>query len=361
MHRLLLYTFAASALFAQNPADLFNKPPAGVDEALRARINEFYQLHVKQQFRQAEGLVAKDTQEFFYTKNKPQYLTFEIQRIEYSKDFTHAKATMITEQYVMMPGFANKPMKIPSPSTWKLEDGKWVWYVDQDALRESPFGKMTAGPGGPGPGLPPIPATPDFIMGKVKAEKGAVTLKPGESAEVKFSNAADGYMSLRLVETLTGIDASFDQWQIKPNGVAVLKLVAGKGARSGTIGVRVEQTVETIPISVTVIPGPEPEPSAASSTIPDATVRKVKADKDAVTIKPGGSAQVKLANGAAGSVTLKVVKPLAGIVASFDRSQVKPDGDAVLKLVAGKGAKSGTIGVRVEPGAEIISIAVTVK
>src|SRR5215510_5970979 len=113
MSRLILFVILAAALLAQAPADLFNKPPVEVDQALRARITEFYQYHVKQQFRQAEALVAEDTKDFFYSHNKPQYLTFEIGRIEYSENFTRAKATMVTEQYVMMPGFMDKPMKVP--------------------------------------------------------------------------------------------------------------------------------------------------------------------------------------------------------------------------------------------------------
>src|SRR5712691_2050487 len=83
----LLTLSAASWLLAQadNP---FNRPPAGVDEALRARITAFYQLHVKGDFRHAEAYVAEDTKDFFYTNNKPQYLSFEIGRIDSSKNFT---------------------------------------------------------------------------------------------------------------------------------------------------------------------------------------------------------------------------------------------------------------------------------
>ncbi len=160
MYRLILGTLMASALFAQDSADLFNKPPAGVDEALRARINEFYEYHVKQLYRKAEEMVAQDTKDYFYSKTKPKYLSYEISRIDYSKDYTQAKATMITEQYIMMPGSPDKPMRIPSPSRWKLEGGKWCWYVDMEELRNTPFGKMTPGPGAPGQLPAAVPASP---------------------------------------------------------------------------------------------------------------------------------------------------------------------------------------------------------
>lgn len=252
MYRLILGSLMAAALCAQNTADLFNKPPAGVDEALRARINEFYGYHVKQQYRKAEEMVAQDTRDYFYSKTKPKYLSFEISRVEYSKDYTHAKATMITEQYVMMPGFTDKPLKVPSPSRWKLEDGKWCWYVDVEELRNSPFGKMTGGPGAPGQ-LPAnaVPASPEFIMGKVKPDRTALKLKPGQSAEVKISNAAPGYMYLRVLDML-GFDVKLDSSQLAPNSAATLTIKAGTDARSGTLTLRVEPTRETLAIDITV-------------------------------------------------------------------------------------------------------------
>ena len=108
MLRISVLTLLAAAAFAQNPGDLFNPPPAKVDKALRARIDEFYGDHVKQQFHKADALVAADTKEFFYIQNKPAYLSCEIQRIEYSQKFTRAKATILCEQIVMMPGFAEQ-------------------------------------------------------------------------------------------------------------------------------------------------------------------------------------------------------------------------------------------------------------
>src|SRR5947209_2362825 len=119
MLRPTVLALAAAAVLLAQGDNPFNRPPAAVDEALRARITEFYQLHVKGDFRHAEALVAEDTKDFFYTHNKPKYLSFEISRIDYSENFTRAKVTVLCEQYVMMPGFADKPLKVPTPSTWK--------------------------------------------------------------------------------------------------------------------------------------------------------------------------------------------------------------------------------------------------
>src|ERR1700730_5404914 len=143
MYRIsTLALLVADVCLAQNPDNPFDRPPANVDRALRERITQFYQFHVDREFKKAEALVADDTRKFFYSNNKPAYLSFEIRGIEYSEHFTRAKATVLCEQFVMAPGFADKPHKVPTPSTWKLEHGKWYWYVDQNTLRDTPFGKM---------------------------------------------------------------------------------------------------------------------------------------------------------------------------------------------------------------------------
>ena len=168
MLRLILLAIFATGSFAQNADDLFNKPPADVDQALRARITTFFDLHVKGEFRKAEALVAEDTKDLYYSSSKTQYVSFEIGRINYSDSFTRAKATVLTEQYIMLPGFMGKPMKIPIPSTWKLVDGTWYWYVDPESLRMTPFGKLGSGRGAgsasAAKSIPEIPTTvPDFI------------------------------------------------------------------------------------------------------------------------------------------------------------------------------------------------------
>jgi hypothetical protein len=245
--------FAASLTYGQTAHDALNRPPAEVDRALRARITEFYDYHVKQQFRKAEDLVAEDTKEFFYSHNKPAYLSFEIKNIEYSDHFTKAKAIILCEQYVMFPGFADKPVKIPTPSTWKLENGKWYWYIDPDSLRESPFGKMTPGPhtsSGPVPAS--IPTDVGWVMKQVKADRQQLLLAAGESALVNISNGAPGLMSITVLPAPAGLEASVDHKSLKPGEQVVLTVKAGDTAKSGIINIRVDQTQEVIPIQVTI-------------------------------------------------------------------------------------------------------------
>jgi hypothetical protein len=253
MFRLSLLAFLASLSFAQDASEVFNKPPARVDQALRQRIDEFYQYHVKQEYRKAEALVAADTKEYFYSHNKPGYLSCETGKIAYSDNFKRAKATMLCSQYVMIPGFTEKPMKVPFGSTWKVVNGKWYWYVDQEAMRNTPFGKMTPGPPGTSGGLPAaMPDNADFVMKLVKADKESVTLKPGQSDTVTIRNGAPGIMDISVEGKIPGIEAKLDHGNLKVGDQAVLTLLAGDGAKSGVINVKVEQTGQVIPIQVSV-------------------------------------------------------------------------------------------------------------
>ena len=254
MFRFTLPALFTACLFAQ-AGDPFNRPPADVDEALRARIHEFYQFHVKGDFRHAEALVAEDTKDFYYSHNKPQYLSAEISRIDYSDHFTKAKATVLCEQYVMMPGFNDKPLKVPIPSTWKLVDGKWYWYVDPEALRDSPFGKMTAGQTpskGGAPALPVIPDNADFLLTQVKLDKNTVTLIAGETETVAISNGAPGVMNISLSAMLPGVEGKLDHTSLKSGDRATLTLRTTGNAKPGVINVMVEQTGQFLPIQVNV-------------------------------------------------------------------------------------------------------------
>src|ERR1044071_3805678 len=139
MTRLCIPVLFAAVLCAQDTADLFDKPPADVDKALRERIGQFYGYHITKEYRKAEALVAEDTKDFFYDRNKPQFLDYEIRKIVYSDNYTKAKADVFCNMFIAVPGFADKPIKMPVPSTWKVEkDGLWYWYVDQSKLAQTP-------------------------------------------------------------------------------------------------------------------------------------------------------------------------------------------------------------------------------
>ena len=254
MFRLLTLFVCAAAGFAQAPAGLFNQAPPEVDQALRARITEFFQDHVDGKYRQAEALVAEDTKDFFYTAGKPKYASFEIQDITYSDGYTRAKAIVLCEQYVPFPGFAGKPVKIPTPAYFKLIDGQWYWYVDQAVLNQSPFGPFKAGAGAQGgrATLPDPEAVLQNASRQVIADKNALSLKPGGSGQVTIANQAPGVMTISVFSSLEGIAVAPDHVDIKAGEKATITLRADSKAKPGLVSLRVEQTNVVIPIQVSI-------------------------------------------------------------------------------------------------------------
>jgi len=253
-----LVVAVAGTLCAQEPQDLFQKAPPDIDSALRARISRFYQLQTEGKHRQAEELVAEDSKDIYYAADKTKYLSFEIVRILYSDNFTKAKAQMLLEMYVMVPGFTDKPMKVPIPSTWKLDKGEWCWYVIQQAERDTPWGKVKVGnSSGPAPSLPSKSQLPtvESIQAQVKANRNVVQLKPGGSEQVEILNSMPGPVSLSTdYAAAPGFDVQLNRKQLAAGEKAVLALTLRADAKPPRapvqIKVRVVPTNQVIPIEV---------------------------------------------------------------------------------------------------------------
>jgi hypothetical protein len=255
MHRFIPFTLFAAAAFAQ-PGNPFNRPPADVDQALRARITEFYDYHIKDVPRKAEALVAEDTKDYFYNHNKPKYLKCEIKQIDYSDKFTKAMAQVTCEQHVMIPGFTGT-LPVPEPSYWKIEDGKWCWYVDPDNIGKSPFGKMKPGPAaavvnGAPISINNIPTSPDFLFNQVKLDKTEITLKPGDDVTVTVSNSAPGMITLTIPTPLPGIQALLDKTTLQSGEKATLLLKAGENAKSAVLNLQVDPINQLLPLQIVV-------------------------------------------------------------------------------------------------------------
>lgn len=275
---------ACSAAAAQSPGDLFAKAPPQVDQALRERVNKFYQAHVDGKWRLADQVVAEDSKDQFFAMSKPRYLKFEVLRISYTEDF--AKATVVTVVEAEFNLRGNKvPSKAPVTTNWKVIDGDWFWYVDERMTREqtTPMGTMRGGPGSDVPNRPAgMPADFAAIMNdpkrkaelaksfleKVTINKTEVTLpsdKPG-SETVEVSNALEGpiQLSVDTQGVLKGFSAALDKNEINPGGKAVVKLKyepAGQEIKPLKVVVRVEQTSQAFVIEVHFAePAPEKAP-----------------------------------------------------------------------------------------------------
>ena len=260
MFRFALAALCSAAAFAQTAPTNAEQPPEAVDKALRARIDEFYTLLVSSEFRKAEALVADDTKDYYYNGGKPTILKFEVLDIKYSDNFTRAVATTSCTQKVAAPGFPMSEWSLRSPSNWKLENGNWYFYVDQSinlnpvlmpskSVPRDPSDKTVA----PVIGIPKnIPTTPDFIFGKVSADKSSVALAPGDTVKITITNSAMGLVKLWLPGQLKGIEAKLDRGELNAGGKAILTLQAGKEPVGGVQYVHIDPTGESLAITVTV-------------------------------------------------------------------------------------------------------------
>lgn len=312
MHRLSALVLFAAVLLAQ-PAKDAAAPPE-VDRALRARVTEFLDYHIRGEFRKAEALVAEDTKETFYNRNKPRYMGCKgIAEIRYSAKFTKAYVIGLCTVPMMIqpttgeteadgqPPAPMGPPTAPIPMTWKLENGKWVWYLDPEMDRRSPFGILPAAPvptglapgavlpmvtPPAGMGLPPAPsdfggappastADPGMLaaiqaagrvpvtaatfgdvapeaLHHVKLEKSEIAIRAGGSAQVKISNDADDTRQLMVLGQLAGIEAKLEAPTVKGNASINLNLKATEGAKSGVLNIVVATTGEMLPVQITV-------------------------------------------------------------------------------------------------------------
>ncbi len=245
-----------SSLWAQNP-DFFDKAPPDFDDALRARITGFYQAHVDKKFRQADQYVAEDTKDFYYEASKPLYISFQIDRIIYSDNFTKAKAIVTCKMHVVV-GFVDQVSMVPTPSTWKLENGQWYWFVDQKAGRDTPFGHWS--PQGTSAGvLPSMAGAPDVqsLWKNVQADKRSVKLNANESSSDQVTISSKMAVTLQVESPkLPGLEVTLDRSELKAGEQAKLTIRSepqeNATPRTAELRIRVSPTNQVIPIAVAI-------------------------------------------------------------------------------------------------------------
>ena len=253
MNLLLMSAGLTMALHAQ--ADLFNQAPPDVHQALLARVTKFYQAHVDGKPRSAMPLVAEDTQDFWFDSDKPAYKTFEVLTVKYSDDFLKAKVTVVIEQKFMQ-HFGNAVTKAPMTTTWRIDDGQWVYYVDKAVrgTKETPFGTMKAGAGETGSqsGLSRLLDKSQMSRG-VWLDKSEVRL--GESDEVVVTNGLPGEVHLNLeVDNLEGLTGKLDQSVLAPNAKAKVRFERTNSSNEPKPPLQariiVAETQQTIPVNI---------------------------------------------------------------------------------------------------------------
>jgi hypothetical protein len=238
-------------------------PPAEVDKALRDRVNEFFQCHVDGTYRKAMEYVAEDTKDHYFESAKTRYQKFSIDKIAYNDDFT--KATVSLNTTVIWQVQANKMLaEVPTTTTWKIEDGKWVWQYSANSINPTPMGPSVVGPQGSRV-VPPK----DFSQGSIEAlgknilqqgitlEKSEIELETGRasSAVIVVTNPTAGAIRVELdTPNIPGLSAKLDPTTILAGSTAKLEVRMEPGAAtpppSATVRLIVQPFGRALPVTV---------------------------------------------------------------------------------------------------------------
>ncbi len=202
-------------------------PPAETDQALRARANEFFQYFVDGQYRKAYAIVAEEAQEEYFASPKAELKEFKIDNIKYNDSFTEAIVNLIVKRVWKFQGQEMVP-EVPMSTTWKIENGKWVWYNKVQAntwvtaMGPSDVAVIARKPDGTITGLPDkldqamVDAAGQKILQQQSGlDKTQATLSASQSSSdtVIFHNGAQGSVSLELasVPKIPGFSAKLDK------------------------------------------------------------------------------------------------------------------------------------------------------
>jgi hypothetical protein len=266
MYHFLALLLVALTLSAQTPSPnrSLDKAPQDVDDALRARIKQFYDYHVAAKYRQAEQLIAEESKDDFYVLSKPELHGYKIGNIEYSDNFAKAKVVIVGSMPVLLPMAGGKVMDMPFASFWKIEKGQWCWYYNKEAARHTPFGDTKLPTDSTGPKPTALPTGPNVtiasLQSALKIDRTHIELSGSKPETIKVTNTLPGLASLSiqcpykpLAET--GIIAAFDKSELKGNETAVLTIAAGAKAQPGGVPlqIRVSPTNQVLDLMVSIV------------------------------------------------------------------------------------------------------------
>jgi hypothetical protein len=252
--RSFLFLVIAITARAQQPAP----PPADAEAALRARAEQFFQLQVDKKYRPAEAMVAEDTKDLYYDGRKFNINSFSIEKVEMLDDNTRAKVTIKASVTRSLPGAGIVELNAVSTNLWKIENGQWVYYIDQAAGPETPFGPVKE-PKGDGP-PPPISlagklADLSSLRNLVKIDRDAVEVAAdGPLQTVTVSNDLPGGVDLELrTGEIAGLSAELEKKHLESGEKTLIRFRAtGKGAGAGVVRITVNPIGTQLDIHVKV-------------------------------------------------------------------------------------------------------------
>ena len=173
----------------------FQSAPPKVEEALRARVGQFYTLFRQGKFRQAEELVAEDSKDTYYTTKKARHQGFEIKSVSFSPDVKDA--TVLVALRMIMPMIGVSPVAVPVASKWRRVKGEWYLHYPQykpgDTV-QTPFGSKK------------IPDDPQrlAILSRMEERPDLASLRrmyKVSAKELRFPSSAPGRITQEITVT----------------------------------------------------------------------------------------------------------------------------------------------------------------
>ena|SRR5579871_166404 len=261
-------------------------PPPGVDEALRARVAQFYSANISGKWRDAFAVVADDMQNEYLAASKDTYDKCETMKITYSDNFTKATVRENCHGEYRWHN-SHLPATIPLTSTWKVVDGQWYWYWLKPTEVMTPWGLSTVTPDDPkGTAAAKVNANVETvlkdpasmakaILSQIKVDKKEIHLLGYESSkdELHISNTMPGTISVKInCAPLPGFKIKQAAEDVGPNqSLAVgfeydadeAKRLCGECYKLPkpmlTATVRMEPTAQTFAIKITFALSPDQE------------------------------------------------------------------------------------------------------
>ncbi|MFN0104787.1 MAG: hypothetical protein ACKV2U_22220 [Bryobacteraceae bacterium] len=219
---------AALSTGAQEQPNLFNAAPPEFEKALRERVSGFYQAYVDGKFRSAEQYVCEDTRDLHYNQEKSKIRGFEIIKFSWDDGFKKASAVTTVQTTIQMRG-QNIPAAAPMATSWRLEEGKWCYFVDPTLGRQTPMGRMKPGPGNAkGMNIDDMINNPNIILNQVKVSKERFLLRSWEKSadSVVITNGMPGSISIAFqTETVPGLTQKIEKMEMGPGETSRIELV----------------------------------------------------------------------------------------------------------------------------------------
>jgi hypothetical protein len=262
--------------FAQDSKDLVDKAPPAVEQALRARVDQYYQAFVAGKFKQAYLLVADDAQDAFLEADKQQYKSCETLRIRYWENFTKAVVVESCNSEWKWHGIVT-PTTFPTTSNWKVVDGQWYWFYVKPTQVQSPFSpngvvQLPSTDPAAATAKKDAPAIPsdmkgaaEGILALVSVDRQIVHLRQDQSSKdvIHVRNGMPGVVTLKVEEpNMPGLKVTLAKAQLQareettmvfewlPDDPARQCADCAKQAHNATVMLRVVQTGKIVPVIV---------------------------------------------------------------------------------------------------------------